>query len=149
MRAVVQRVNSASVTVNGERISSIGKGLVVFVGIKSGDKDSDAVYIADKVANLRIFEDENGKMNLSPIDIKGDVLAVSQFTLYGDVRAGRRPDFTQAAKPDEAKILYETFITKLKGFGLKVGTGKFKEMMKIDLENDGPVTIMLDSEKAF
>lgn len=149
MRAVVQRVNSSSVSINEKEISAIGKGLLVFIGIKESDTEEDLNYLAEKVSNLRVFEDKDGKMNLSPLDIKCEVLVVSQFTLYGDVRRGRRPDFTQAAKPEKANELYKKFIQKLKGYGIKVGSGEFQAMMKVKLENDGPVTILLDSEKVF
>ena len=149
MRAVIQRVNSASVTVLRKEISGTGKGLLVFLGIKESDTEEDLNYIADKTANLRIFEDENNKMNLSVLDIKGEVLAVSQFTLYGDAREGRRPSFTEAAKPDKANDLYEKYVNKIKELGLEVKTGKFQEMMNVKLENNGPVTILLDSEKKF
>ncbi|MFC1559684.1 D-aminoacyl-tRNA deacylase [Candidatus Margulisiibacteriota bacterium] len=149
MRAVIQRVNSASVEVEGKEISRIGNGLLVFLGVKEGDGDSDLDYMAEKTVNLRIFEDQQGKMNLSPLDQKSEVLVVSQFTLYGDVRRGRRPDFTHAAKPEKANALYEKFVQKLKGCGLKVEAGQFQAMMNVKLENDGPVTVMLDSEKVF
>ena len=149
MRVIVQRVNSASVSVNEKEISKIGKGLLVFLGIKENDSDKDLSYTAEKVANLRVFEDQQGKMNLSPIDVKGEILVISQFTLYGDVRRGRRPDFTGAAKPEIANTIYEKFIETLKAYGIKVESGEFQAMMKVKLENDGPVTIMLDSEKTF
>ena len=149
MRAVVQRISSASVEVDGKEISKISSGLLVFLGVKEGDGDSDLDYIAEKTANLRIFEDQQGKMSLSPLDKKSEVLVISQFTLYGDVRRGRRPDFTRAAKPEKANVLYEKFVQKLKSCGLKVQVGQFQAMMNVKLDNDGPVTIILDSGKAF
>ncbi|MDO5708307.1 MAG: D-aminoacyl-tRNA deacylase [Andreesenia angusta] len=151
MRAVVQRVNNANVNINGENISDIEKGLLIFLGVADGDTENDLNYIYDKVINLRIFEDENEKMNLSLLDIKGDILIVSQFTLCGDTRKGRRPNFTSAAKPDLANQLYEKFIEKAKSEENinRVGTGKFGANMKIGLVNDGPVTILLDSRKEF
>jgi len=149
MRAVVQRVNSASVIIDNKEISSIGKGLLVFVGMKEGDSEPEIDHLAEKIVNLRIFEDDQGKMNLSALDTKSEMLVVSEFTLYGDARKGRRPDFTAAAKPDKANEIYEKLVGKLRLSGLNVGSGKFQAMMNIKLENDGPVTILLDSEKAF
>ncbi|GAA0077844.1 D-aminoacyl-tRNA deacylase [Clostridium sp. CTA-5] len=149
MRAIVQRVTSSSVKVDGEIIGSIGRGLNVLIGISKDDNIEDLKYIKDKIINLRIFEDENEKMNLSLLDIKGEILLISQFTLYGDCRKGRRPNFMQAKSGEEAEKLYEDFIEMLKEANLPVSTGKFGADMKVEINNDGPVTIMLDSEKNF
>ncbi len=149
IRAVVQRVKRARVMVAGREVGSIGPGLLVFIGVGQGDNDQDVVYLADKVANLRIFADEEGKMNLSVRDISGEVLAVSQFTLYGDCRKGRRPSFTAAAPPELAGELYRQFIGALEAYGIKVATGHFQAEMVVALENDGPVTMLLDSKKLF
>lgn len=151
MRAVIQRVKKASVIVEGEKISEIEKGLLIFLGVTIEDKNQDLDYIFEKTVNLRIFEDENEKMNLSLLDIEGDIMVVSQFTLCADTRKGRRPNFTKAAKPELAKPMYEKFIELLKNEKKirKVGFGKFGADMKVDLINDGPVTILLDSEKTF
>jgi len=149
MRAVVQRVNRAQVTVRGEVTGQIGLGLLVLVGVARDDGESDATYLADKIRGLRIFEDEQGKMNRSVQDVGGSVLAVSQFTLYGDVRHGRRPSFDAAALPEKARQLYEIFVKQIRAAGLPCETGRFQEMMKVELVNDGPVTILLDSAKAF
>ncbi len=149
MRAVVQRVVRGSVAVNGQTIGEIGRGLVVLLGVGRGDTADEAGYLADKVANLRVFEDAEGKMNLSVIDIGGAVLAVSQFTLYGDCRKGRRPGFSEACSPDEARELYNIFVKELERLGLKVATGCFREHMTVEIINDGPVTLLLDSKKNF
>lgn len=149
MRAVVQRVKRAAVTVEGELISEIDSGLLVFLGVGCDDTRSDIEYLADKIVNLRIFEDEAQKMNLSLKDSKGAMLVVSQFTLYGDCRRGRRPSFTAAAPPDMANRYYEEFIERVKNQGIDVRGGIFKADMDVDLVNDGPVTILLDSEKKF
>ncbi len=149
MRSVVQRVSSSSVTVDGDVIGKIDKGLMVLLGVTHDDTSKDVDYMIDKILNLRIFEDEDDKMNLSLKDIDGELLVVSQFTLYGDCRKGRRPSFTNAAKPDLADKLYEEFIAKAKSQGLNVGTGQFGAHMMVDLTNDGPVTILLDSSKSF
>jgi D-aminoacyl-tRNA deacylase len=149
MRAVVQRVSEASVTVDDELIGSIGAGLMVLVGVAQGDTDSDAVYLAEKSVNLRIFEDEDGKMNRSLQDTGGSLLAVSQFTLLGDARKGRRPSFVGAAPPDEGKRLYEAFCDAVRDLGVHIETGRFQAMMDVALVNSGPVTIMLDSKKEF
>ncbi len=149
MRAVIQRVSKAKVTVAGETTGEISQGLLVLLGVSTTDTEADADYLADKVAGLRIFEDENEKMNLSVVDIKGAVLAVSQFTLYGDARKGKRPSFDAAARPEQAKRLYEYFVEKIRTLGLRCETGRFQAMMQVELVNDGPVTILLDSTKAF
>lgn len=149
MRAVVQRVSHANVTVNGAVVGEIGAGLLVLLGVGRGDTDKDAEYLAEKVAALRVFEDGEGKMNRSVTDMGGGVLVVSQFTLYGDVRHGKRPSFDSAAAPAEAKRLYEYFLNKIRGAGLKCESGRFQEMMRVELVNEGPVTILLDSGKLF
>lgn len=149
MRAVVQRVSEAAVTVADETTGAIPKGLLVLLGVGKGDTEADAIYLADKIVNLRIFEDAEEKMNLSVADVNGEILAVSQFTLYGDVRKGRRPGFDQAAPPDEAERLYEVFIKRCRETGVKVETGRFQTHMMVSLTNDGPVTILLDSQKQF
>lgn len=149
MRAVVQKVSSSKVTVDGEVIGQINKGLMVLLGVTHDDTSKDVDYMVDKVTNLRIFEDEEGKMNLSLKDVEGEILAVSQFTLYGDARRGRRPSFSDAARPEVANPLYEEFIEKVKNQGINVGTGKFGAHMMVDLTNDGPVTILLESRKEF
>ncbi|ACL69968.1 D-aminoacyl-tRNA deacylase [Halothermothrix orenii] len=149
MRAVVQRVKEASVTVAGDIKGKIDKGLLVFVGIGEGDTEEDVRYLVDKIVNLRIFEDDTHKMNLSALDLNREILAVSQFTLYGDCRKGRRPNFTGAAKPRYAEKMYDTFVKFLKNTGLKVEEGVFQAMMEVNLINDGPVTILLDSNKQF
>ncbi|HHY38245.1 MAG TPA: D-tyrosyl-tRNA(Tyr) deacylase [Clostridia bacterium] len=147
MKAVVQRVARASVTVNGERVAAISKGFVVLLGIKKGDDVADARYMASKIAGLRIFEDDQGKMNLSIKDVKGSVLLVSQFTLYGDCRRGRRPSFTMAADGCEAKPLYEEFGRELDRQGVPVEYGRFGASMVVEIINEGPVTIILDSDE--
>jgi len=149
MRAVVQRVSRAQVTVDGEITGRIGRGMLVLLGVGSSDTEADAEYLADKIAGLRIFEDENGKMNLAIADAGGEVLAVSQFTLYGDVRRGKRPSFDGAAPPQRARELYEIFVERIRAFGLICETGRFQEMMQVELVNEGPVTILLDSGKSF
>lgn len=147
MRAVLQRVSRASVTVGGEIVGRIGPGLLVLLGVGRGDSEADADYLADKVANVRIFPDDEGKMNRSVIQLGGSVLAVSQFTLYGDARQGRRPSFIEAAHPDEADRLYRYFVDHLQSKGLVVETGRFRAAMEVELVNDGPVTLILDSRK--
>ena len=149
MRAVVQRVSRASVKVGGELAGEIGKGLLVLLGVAREDSEADADYLAEKVAGLRIFEDDAGKMNLNVMDAGGEVLAVSQFTLLGDVRRGKRPSFDAAARPEGAKELYEYFVERVRGLGLRCETGRFQEMMEVELVNTGPVTILFDSKKAF
>ena len=149
MRCVVQRVTRASVTVDGETVGTVGPGLMVLIGVSSEDTENDLKYIADKVPNLRIFDDENGVMNRSVIDAGGSILAVSQFTLYGDARGGRRPSYIQAAKPEAANAMYEKLVETWRGKGLHVETGRFRTEMQVELVNDGPVTILLDSGKSF
>lgn len=147
MRAVVQRVKNGSVEIEEKEIGKIEKGLVILLGVGRNDVEKDAEYLAEKIVNLRIFEDKEGKMNLSARDINGQILVISQFTLYGDCKKGRRPSFISAALPDKAEKLYDYFIKYIKNYGLKVETGKFQTMMLIKIFNDGPVTILLDSEK--
>ncbi len=149
MRAVIQRVSRAKVSVESEIVGEIGRGILVLLGVADGDLETDAVYLLEKTINLRIFEDAGDKMNLSLLDINGDLLVVSQFTLYGDVRKGRRPSFIKAAAPDKANRLYEFFVGEARKQIFKVETGKFQAMMDVELVNDGPVTILLDSEKLF
>ena len=149
MRCVVQRVTQASVTSNGTPAGAIGPGLMVLIGVSSEDTDKDLKYMADKVPNLRIFDDENGVMNRSILDAGGSILAVSQFTLYGDARSGRRPSYFRAAKPDLADRLYEQLVAAWREKGIHVETGVFRTEMQVSLVNDGPVTILLDSEKTF
>ncbi|BES65427.1 D-aminoacyl-tRNA deacylase [Gottschalkiaceae bacterium SANA] len=149
MRAVVQRVKSASVEVNQKCIGKIEKGLLIYLGISHDDESSDLGYMADKISHLRIFEDEDEKMNRSLLDEKGEILLVSQFTLYGDVRKGRRPSFIQAARPKQARPLYEELIALLKERGIVVARGEFGADMKVSSVNDGPVTLLLDSKKGF
>ena len=149
MRAVIQRVSRAKVTVNGETTGEIGNGLLVLLGVATGDTDADAAYLAEKIVGLRIFEDQDGKMNLSVADTAGALLVVSQFTLYGDVRRGKRPSFDAAAPPQQARELYEYFVEKIRTAGMTCETGRFQEMMQVELVNEGPVTILLDSAKAF
>lgn len=149
MRAVVQRVTRGAVTVDGREISRIGRGLVILLGVGRGDGRADVDYLVDKVAGLRIFEDSEGKMNLSVRETGGEVLAVSQFTLHGDARKGRRPSFSEAAAAEEAVQLYEAFVQGLSAEGIPVKTGIFQAMMEVEIRNDGPVTILLDSRRAF
>ena len=149
MRAVVQRVSRAKVTVAQEVTGEIGSGLLVLLGVGRGDSQAEADYLADKVAGLRIFEDEHGKMNCSVIEAKGAILVVSQFTLYGDVRRGKRPSFDGAASPEQAKSLYDYFVQRLRSAGVHCETGRFQEMMSVELVNEGPVSILLDSSKSF
>ena len=145
MRALIQRVTAASVSVDETVVGSIGAGLVVLLGVTDGDDDADARYLVDKIANMRIFADEQGRFNLSAVDVSGDLLVVSQFTLYADPRRGRRPDFTRAAGPDEANRLYERAVDLFREKGLRVETGTFQAYMQVSLVNDGPVTILVDS----
>jgi D-tyrosyl-tRNA(Tyr) deacylase len=149
MRAVVQRVERASVAAGGQVVGKIGPGLLVLLGVSKSDQESDADYLIDKIIGLRIFEDEQGKMNRSVAEVSGAILMVSQFTLYGDVRRGKRPSFDEAARPEEARRLYEYAVTRIRDAGLRCETGEFQAMMKVSLVNDGPVTILLDSEKKF
>jgi D-tyrosyl-tRNA(Tyr) deacylase len=147
MRAVIQRVSRAQVSVGEKVVGRIQRGIVVLLGIAKADTQADAEYLAAKITGLRIFEDENGKMNLSVAETGGEVLAVSQFTLYGDVRQGRRPSFDEAAPPELARELYEYFVSKIRESGITCETGRFQTMMQVELVNDGPVTILLDSKR--
>jgi D-tyrosyl-tRNA(Tyr) deacylase len=149
MRSVVQRIDRADIRVGGKRISGIEKGILVFLGIQQGDRESDADYLVDKIIHLRIFADEGGKMNLSLLDIQGEMLVVSQFTLLGDSRKGRRPSFAWAENPDRARLLYDYFIKKTKEKVKCCAEGEFQAMMSIELVNNGPVTMLLDSRKIF
>jgi len=149
MRAVVQRVSRAHVAVNGEIAGEIGLGLRGLLGVSRDDTQADATYLAEKIAGLRVFEDAEGKMNRKVQDVGGSVLAVSQFTLYGDVRRGKRPSFDAAAPPEKARQLYEFFVEQIRAAGLRCETGRFQEMMKVELVNEGPVTILLASAKEF
>ena len=149
MRTVIQRVKSAGVTVEGTLVSEISKGLLVFLGVAQEDTPADVDYMASKIANLRIFEDDEGRMNLSILDVDGEVLVVSQFTLYGDCRKGRRPSFIAAARPEKADPLYQAFMDEISRLGVPVKAGIFQAMMDVELINDGPVTMMLDSNKLF
>jgi D-aminoacyl-tRNA deacylase len=149
MRVVVQRVSRARVRVNGEVVGEIGLGLVVLLGVGAGDTRAEVDYLAEKTIGLRIFEDAGGKMNLSVAEVSGALLVVSQFTLYGDARRGKRPSFDAAAPPDEARELYEYFVEKVCAAGLRCETGRFQETMQVELVNEGPVTILLDSAKGF
>ena len=147
MKVLLQRVTSASVSIGGESVDRIGPGLVVFVGVAAGDTVEDARYLAQRMVGLRIFADENSKFNLSALDIGGELLVVSQFTLLADTRKGRRPSFADAAPPEEAERLFEQFVAEARASGLKVETGRFQQHMQVEIHNDGPVTIMLDSKK--
>jgi D-aminoacyl-tRNA deacylase len=149
MRAIVQRVSRAKVTVDGQITGEIGLGLLVLLGAGREDAEAAADYLADKILGLRIFEDDAGKMNRSVVDVGGAVLVVSQFTLYGDVRKGKRPSFDDAAPPDRARQLYEHFVERIRVRGMRCETGRFQEMMKVELVNEGPVTILLDSTRSF
>ncbi|MCH8292048.1 D-tyrosyl-tRNA(Tyr) deacylase [Candidatus Poribacteria bacterium] len=149
MRAIVQRVKSASVTVDGKRISEIEAGLLIFLGIARQDTSADIDYLANKIAHLRIFEDDEGRMNRSLLEVGGEALVVSQFTLYGDCRKGRRPSFVAAARPEKAESIYEKFMETIARMGVPVKGGVFQAMMDVELINDGPVTMLLDSGKLF
>ena len=149
MRAVVQRVCSASVTVDGRTVGSIERGLLVYVGVGRGDTDADVAYIVDKILHLRLFSDGDGKMDLSVSDMNGSLLVVSQFTLFGDCRRGRRPSYVTASDPETARQQYEAVVTRLRRDGLHVETGEFRTMMQVDSINDGPITVLLDSSKTF
>ena len=146
MKALLQRVTRASVSVAGEVVGRIGRGLVVFVGVASGDTEKDAQYLAQKTVSLRIFSDEEGRFNLSALDIKGELLVVSQFTLLADTRKGRRPSFIEAAPPAQAEEMFERFVEQARATGLRVETGRFQQYMQVEIHNDGPVTILLDSK---
>jgi D-tyrosyl-tRNA(Tyr) deacylase len=147
VKALLQRVTSASVSVGGEVVGKIGRGLVVFVGVASGDTAEDARYLAQRTVNLRIFSDEVGKFNLSALDIKSELLVVSQFTLLADTGKGRRPSFVEAAPPAQAELLFAQFVEQARATGLKVETGRFQQYMQVEIHNDGPVTILLDSRR--
>lgn len=149
MKALLQRVTKASVSVGGEVVGSIGPGLVVFVGVANGDSERDVQYLAEKTTGLRIFDDGQGRLNLSVQDIGGELLLVSQFTLLADTRKGRRPSFTDAAPPAQAEALFNHFVEQVRATGLKVATGRFQQYMQVEIHNDGPVTIMLDSREKF
>jgi D-tyrosyl-tRNA(Tyr) deacylase len=149
MRAVVQRVSRARVSVNGEVVGEIGLGLLVLLGVGAGNTRAEADYLAEKAIGLRIFEDAGGKMNLSVAEVGGALLVVSQFTLYGDARRGKRPSFDAAAPPEQARELYEYFVERVRAAGLRCETGRFQETMQVELVNEGPVTILLDSAKGF
>ncbi len=149
MRAVVQRVRKSSVTVDEKVVGKINKGLMVLLGVGIEDSDSDIDYLAEKIVNLRIFEDDGGKMNLSLLETGGELLVVSQFTLYGDCRKGRRPGYDKAARPEAARDMYESFVEKCKSYGITVQTGIFQAEMLVDISNDGPVTLLIDSRREF
>lgn len=147
MKALLQRVSGAAVSVSGEVVGEIERGLVIFLGVAEGDSEKDARYLAQKTVNLRIFADDAGRFNLSALDIKGELLVGSQFTLMADTKKGRRPSFIGAAPPDQAEELFEHFIAELRPSGLKVATGRFQAYMQVEIHNDGPVTVMLDSRE--
>ena len=147
MRALIQRVSRASVSIEGHPVAAIDQGLAVLIGVGGDDSDADARYLAEKITNLRIFSDEEGKFNLSVLDVSGEVLVISQFTLFASTRKGRRPSFTGAASPDKAEPLIDTFVHALRDAGLKAETGRFQEHMLVEIHNDGPVTIYIDSEE--
>jgi len=149
VKALLQRVSAASVSVAGEVVGRIGQGVVVFVGVAHGDTEKDARYLAQRTANLRLFSDQAGKFNLSALDIGGELLVVSQFTLLADTRKGRRPSFTDAAPPAQAEELFELFVGEARATGLRVETGRFQQHMQVEIHNDGPVTILLDSREKF
>ena len=146
---MLQRVTGASVSIGGETVGRIGQGLVIFVGVANGDTERDAQYLAQKTVSLRIFSDEASRFNLSALDIKGELLVVSQFTLLADTKKGRRPSFIEAASPAQAEELFERFVEQARATGLKVETGRFQQYMQVEINNDGPVTILLDSKEKF
>ena len=149
MKALIQRVSKASVSIDGEEVGRIGRGLVVFLGVADGDTQKDAQYLMQKIINLRIFADAEEKFNLSALDINGELLLVSQFTLLADTRKGRRPSFIGAAPPDQAEAMFDYFVELARDSGLKVATGRFQQYMQVEIHNDGPVTVMLDSRDKF
>jgi D-aminoacyl-tRNA deacylase len=149
LRAVVQRVSRASVTVNGEITGQIEQGFLVLLGVEQNDTQDDVIYLAQKTVGLRVFEDAEGKMNLALSEVNGKMLVVSQFTLLGDCRKGRRPSFVNAARPEQADVLYQSFVAEVRGHGIAVETGRFQEHMDVELVNDGPITLLLDSKKQF
>jgi D-tyrosyl-tRNA(Tyr) deacylase len=149
LKALLQRVDKACVKVGNEVVGRIGRGLVAFIGVAKSDTVNDIDFIADKMVNLRIFSDESGKFNLSSLEVSGELLIISQFTLIADTRKGRRPNFIEAAPPGQAEALFTQFIDKVSGYGLKVETGRFQQHMLVEIDNDGPVTIMLDSKEKF
>ncbi|HEX2953093.1 MAG TPA: D-aminoacyl-tRNA deacylase [Bacillota bacterium] len=149
MRAVIQRVTKARVNVADEVVGAIGRGFLIFIGVGVADTEQDSLYLADKTVNLRVFEDTEGKMNRSIADEGGEILVVSQFTLWGDCRKGRRPSFTQAAPPERGEALYEHFCTELRNRGMQIQQGRFRADMQVELVNDGPVTMLLDSQRLF
>ena len=149
MKALLQRVTGASVSVGGEVVGRVGRGLVVFVGIAAGDTEKDAQYLVQKIVGLRIFSDEEGRFDLSALDMRGELLVVSQFTLLADTRKGRRPSFTEAAPPAQAEEMFEQFVERARTTGLRVETGRFQQYMQVEIHNDGPVTILLDSRGKF
>ncbi|MBN2012898.1 D-tyrosyl-tRNA(Tyr) deacylase [candidate division KSB1 bacterium] len=146
MRAVIQRVSEARVSIDNKVVGEVKKGLVILLGIRNGDTETDAKYIAEKCVNLRIFSDDDGKFNLSALDVQGELLVISQFTLYGDTCKGRRPSFIDAAAPDMSEPLYNYFVSHIRSYGLKVATGEFGAMMLVEIHNDGPVTLMVESK---
>jgi D-tyrosyl-tRNA(Tyr) deacylase len=146
VRALVQRVRYGAVTIDGQKAGEIGSGLVILLGVRNGDEEKDAKFLAAKCANLRIFPDENGNMNRSLLEVGGEALIISQFTLYGDTRKGRRPSFIDAARPEISEPLYEAFVVQMQSQGIQVATGKFGAMMMVEIHNDGPVTLMLESK---
>ena len=149
MKALLQRVTRASVSVTSEVVGRIGRGLVVFIGVATGDTEKDAQYLAQKTVSLRIFSDEEGRFNLSALDVKGELLVVSQFTLLANTRKGRRPSFIEAAPPAQAEEIFERFVEQARATGLRVETGRFQQYMQVEIHNDGPVTILLDSKGKF
>jgi D-tyrosyl-tRNA(Tyr) deacylase len=149
MRAVIQRVGRASVSIGGDVVGRIDAGLLVYLGVGRGDADADADYIAQKVRHLRVFQDENGRMNRDVVEAGGAVLVISNFTLYGDARKGRRPDYTSAADPERAADLYDKACQSIRGLGVRVETGRFRETMHVEAVNDGPINVLLDSKRAF